>query len=176
MSQVPKTHQRLNYLKNSICSALVWACGVLMKRESYGSGFRMTYPRSIFSLWLLSQALAFHALNAVEPLQVNGRNIVTANGQVMSMRGMNFGGWLMMETWIPSLEMEWHDHLPRLAQEAGLLDAYMGALEAVGEFMPDEDDQGRFTPMAYTHLEYINKVHAKLKSKVSAGDLSLIHI
>ena len=71
---------------------------------------------------------------------------------------------------IPSLEMEWHDHLPRLAQEAGLLDAYMSALEAVGEFMPDEDDQGRFTPMAYTHLEYINKVHAKLKSMVSAGD------
>ena len=70
------------------------------------------------------------------------------------------------ETWIPN-RMEWRP-FARLAQEAGLLDAYMSALEAVGEFMPDEDDQGRFTPMAYTHLEYINKVHAKLKSMASA--------
>ncbi|HIL69549.1 MAG TPA: hypothetical protein EYG38_06835, partial [Verrucomicrobia bacterium] len=50
---------------------------------------------------------------AMEPLTVKGRDVVTRSGKVVSMRGMNFGGWLMMETWIPSIEMEWHDRLPR---------------------------------------------------------------
>ena len=52
---------------------------------------------------------------SLPPLIVKGRDVTTTDGKVMSMRGMNFGGWLLMETWIPSIEMEWHDHLPRLA-------------------------------------------------------------
>ena len=102
-----------------------------------------------------------------EQLVVDGKDVVTAEGRLMSMRGMNFGGWLLMETWIPSIEMEWHDHLPRLAKEVGIVEQWHAAADAVGEFMPDEDEQGQFTPMAYTHVEYIDRVHKQLAQHVS---------
>ena len=108
----------------------------------------------------------------LETLRVQGRDIVNESGQIVSMRGMNFGGWLMMETWIPSIEMEWHDHLPRLASEAGVLKELKASLKAVGEFMPDEDEEGRFTPMAYTHDAYIERVHQELRRRAPAEKLA----
>ncbi len=66
--------------------------------------------------WITTPVFA----NDMEPLKVQDTDIVDSKGQVLSMRGINFGGWLMMETWIPSIEMEWHDHLPRLAKEVGV--------------------------------------------------------
>lgn len=69
----------------------------------------------VFS-WISTPVFA----NDMELLKVQGKDIVDSKGQVVSMRGINFGGWLMMETWIPSIEMEWHDHLPRLAKEVGI--------------------------------------------------------
>lgn len=75
----------------------------------------------------------------LSPLTVRGKDIVNAKGEVVSMRGTNFGGWLMMETWIPSLEMEWHDHLPRIAKEAGIEKELREAMEATGEFNDDEE-------------------------------------
>ena len=109
---------------------------------------------------------------AMKPLRVDGRDVVTSDGEIMSMRGMNFGGWLMMETWIPSIEMEWHDHLPRLAKEAGIEKELKQALESIGEFMPDEDEEGRFTPMLYTHDHYIERLHEALKKLVPADKFS----
>jgi len=70
----------------------------------------------------------------MEPLKVKGKDIVDSKGKVVSMRGINFGGWLMMETWIPSIEMEWHDHLPRLAKEIGIEKELHKAIEQIGEF------------------------------------------
>ncbi len=86
----------------------------------------------------------------------------------MSMRGMNFGGWLLMETWIPSIEMEWHDHLPRLAEEAGVLEELKKSLKIIGEFMPDEDDSGAFSPMAETHQSYIARLNTELQKHAPA--------
>ena len=92
----------------------------------------------------------------LKQLSVRGNDIVDSDGHVMSMRGINFGGWLMIETWIPSIEMEWHDHLPRIAREAGVEAELHEALEAVGEF---DDDTMRITP-------YLERVHQELKTRV----------
>ena len=118
--------------------------------------------RNIKSLLVLLILLPC-TVRSLEPLSVRGKNIVNEEGAVVSMRGLNFGGWLMMETWIPSIEMEWHDHLPRLAKEAGVLEELKKPLDIVGEYMPDEDEHGNFSPMAYTHDEYIARVHEELK-------------
>jgi len=89
-------------------------------------------------------------------LQVQGTEIVDPGGRVVSMRGANFGGWLMMETWIPSIELEWHDHLPRLAAECGILEAYRDAEKTVGAF--DDDTM---------HIrDYIERLHAALASAI----------
>lgn len=122
---------------------------------------RYTRPLLLFSLLLTHSAPSF------EPLSVRGKDIVDSQGKIVSMRGMNFGGWLMMETWIPSIEMEWHDHLPRLAKEAGVLDELQASLETIGEYMPDEDADGNFSPMAYSHDEYIGRLNQELKKRVS---------
>ncbi len=72
-----------------------------------------------------------------EFLRTDGKNIVNASDDVMAMRGINFGGWLMMETWIPAIELEWHDHLPKLAKETGLESQFEATLKSVGEFNDD---------------------------------------
>lgn len=111
-----------------------------------------------WAIWMTGLAVLGWGQGAfadLAPLRVEGRNIVDDKGQVVSMRGMNFGGWLMMETWIPSIEMEWHDHLPRLAEEAGILEAYRAAEEAVGDF--DDDVQN-------IH-EYIATLHEALRDR-----------
>ncbi len=129
----------------------------------------MAAMRSLALVFCLS--LSVWSAQPLEPLSVQGRDVVTSSGRVMSMRGMNFGGWLMMETWIPSIEMEWHDHLPRLAEEAGVAEELKAASEDVGEFMPDEDSEGNFSPMAYTHDTYIARVHEALRKRVSGARL-----
>ena len=108
---------------------------------------------------LLSASWGF----AAEPdrLSVRGKNIVNSQGQVMSMRGINFGGWLIMESWIPSLEMEWHDHLPRLAREVGIEKELRATEKEIGAF---EDDKERIQ-------DYIARLHKKLEIKVSAEKL-----
>ncbi len=93
---------------------------------------------------------------APERLSTRGKDIVNAKGEVMSMRGMNLGGWLMLETWIPSLEMEWHDHLPRLAKEIGIEAEMKASEKELGEL---NDDVERVT-------DYISRLHAVLKNKV----------
>jgi aryl-phospho-beta-D-glucosidase BglC (GH1 family) len=102
------------------------------------------------------------AAPAMEPLGVHGKDIVDSHGKVVSMRGTNFGGWLMMETWIPSLEMEWHDHLPRLAEEAGMGGAMKTAMDAIGEFNDDEERV----------QEYIARLHAELRKHAAPEALS----
>jgi hypothetical protein len=98
--------------------------------------------------------------SAQEPqrLSVRGTDIVNANGEVVSMRGINFGGWLMMETWIPSIEMEWHDHLPRLAKEAGIESELRMAEKDLGEFKDDVEAVS----------SYIGRLHDLLKTRVPA--------
>ena len=94
--------------------------------------------------------------NRMESLRVQGKDIVDGKGQVVSMRGINFGGWLMMETWIPSIEMEWHDHLPRLAKEVGIEKELHKAIEDIGEF---DDDTEKV-------LDYISRLHRQIKTLV----------
>ncbi len=93
------------------------------------------------------------------PLSVQGKDIVNSEGDVMSMRGTNFGGWLMMETWIPSIEMEWHDHLPRLAKEAGIEKELHQAIKHIGEFNDDDEN---------IH-DYIERLHQTIQSLVDAS-------
>lgn len=91
-------------------------------------------------------------------LRVEGRDIVRPDGQRVLMRGINFGGWLMMETWIPSIAHEWHDYLPRLARESGLGEQMEAALKSVGEF--DDDTE----PI----LEYVRRLHKALEAQAPA--------
>ena len=95
---------------------------------------------------------------APDRLEVRGKDIVNSKGEVVSMRGINFGGWLMMETWIPSIEMEWHDHLPRLAKEAGIEAELKKAEKDLGEFKDDVESVG----------SYIGRLHTLLKTRVPA--------
>ena len=103
-------------------------------------------------VWISSPVWA----KGIEPLRVQGKDIVDSKGQVASMRGINFGGWLMMETWIPSIEMEWHDHLPRLAKEAGTEKELHRAMEDIGEF---DDDTEKV-------LDYISRLHSRFRTLV----------
>ncbi len=102
--------------------------------------------------WITTPVFA----NKMEPLKVQGKDIIDSKGQVLSMRGINFGGWLMMETWIPSIEMEWHDHLPRLAKEVGIEKELNKAIEEIGEF---DDDTDKI-------LDYISRLHNQFKKLV----------
>lgn len=94
---------------------------------------------------------------ALHALRVEGTNIVNAQGEVVSMRGINFGSWLMMESWLSGVEVEWHDHLLRLASEIGLHNELAASLKGVGEF---DDDTVHV-------LDHIAKVHALLAERVS---------
>lgn len=98
-----------------------------------------------------------HGEPALDNLSVRGTDIVNAHGEVVPMRGINFGGWLMMETWIPSIEMEWHDRVPKIAEEAGIAEEMKAALEATGEFMDDTMRIG----------EYIERLNAAVKERVT---------
>ena len=129
-------------------------------------------PRSfILSFIIACVPVSGTNARALESLTVKGKDVITESGNLMSMRGMNFGGWLLMETWIPSIEMEWHDHLPRLAKETGVLKELRKSLRIIGEYMPDEDKDGNFTPMAYTHDEYIARLHVELAKHAPAHKL-----
>ncbi|HIL69720.1 MAG TPA: glycoside hydrolase family 5 protein, partial [Verrucomicrobia bacterium] len=57
---------------------------------------------------------------------------------------------------------------PRLAEESGILKELKESLEALGEFLPDEGENGEFRPMAYTHDAYIAKLNAELKMRAPA--------
>jgi len=118
----------------------------------------MSKARPLLFIVILAAAALAGAAAELPRLSARGKNIVNAKGEVVSLRGMNFGGWLMMETWIPSIEMEWHDHLPRLAREVGIEPELRAAEKEVGGF---DDDKERIQ-------DYIPRVHQKLQSKVSA--------
>lgn len=107
----------------------------------------------IWILFIICKSLA--DAGELERLRVEGTNIVDSGGRVVSMRGINFGGWLMMETWIPSLDLEWHDHLPRLAQEAGIENEFKQALAETGEFLDD-------TMNVYTYLAQLHQTLSTL--------------
>ncbi|MBX7258504.1 MAG: glycoside hydrolase family 5 protein [Candidatus Hydrogenedentes bacterium] len=80
----------------------------------------------------------------LETLSTRGTDIVNSKGEVVPMRGINFGGWLMMETWIPSLELEMHDRLPELAKETGVLEAYESAIKKMGDFNDDTTKASKY--------------------------------
>lgn len=96
---------------------------------------------------------------AMERLAVQGKNIVDSQGKVVALRGMNLGGWLMLETWIPSIEMEYHDRLPELAREVGIESEYRAADKEAGGFNDDVE----------MIALYLDRVHKILASNVPAG-------
>jgi endoglucanase len=48
--------------------------------------------------------LSAPAAHALSPLHASGRNIVDAGGAVVRLRGVNLGGWLLMEKWMCPLD------------------------------------------------------------------------
>jgi len=90
-------------------------------------------------------------------LRTDGRDIVDDTGQIRSMRGVNFGGWLMMETWIPGIEMQWNDHLLRLAKETGVEPELADAMKELGKH---DDDNEHIT-------QHIDRIHDLLKEKLT---------
>jgi hypothetical protein len=90
-------------------------------------------------------------------LGVRGKDIVDSEGRVVSMRGINFGSWLMMETWIPSLAPGWNEHLLNLAAEAGIEPELKDAFKEVGRF--DDDTM--------TIRGYTDRLRVALSKRVS---------
>ncbi len=110
-------------------------------------------------LGLLVVFLTLETAGAVERLSVDGKNIVDSHGKPVPLRGINLGGWLMLETWIPSIEMEYHDRLPDLAREAGI----------EPEFRQAEKEAGAFNDDTEKIAQFIERVHKILAGKVSVG-------
>jgi len=54
-----------------------------------------------FVLALIFTADKAYALN---PLHTNGRSIVDSNGNTVQLRGVNLGGWFIMEKWMCPLD------------------------------------------------------------------------
>ncbi|MBI5094977.1 MAG: cellulase family glycosylhydrolase [Candidatus Hydrogenedentes bacterium] len=90
-------------------------------------------------------------VGAPEYLSVDGKDIKNASGEVVSLRGVNFGSWLMMETWIPSFGISGEDHLKRLAAEAGIAKEWLEAVKKTGAF-----DDDVTTIAAYRELQKKN--------------------
>ena len=121
-------------------------------------GFAWAGSARILVALLCAFSPLFQAAAAeLSPLSIRGTNIVDAGGHVVSMRGINFGGWLMLESWIPSIELEWHDRLPQLAAEVGIESQLAAALEVVGEFNDDVES---------IHV-YLGKLHGELETRVA---------
>ncbi len=118
----------------------------------------VNFHRNLFVLLIFVFSLISPPVSArkMEPLKVQDKDIVDSKGKIVSMRGINFGGWLMMETWIPSIEMEWHDHLPRLAKEIGIEKELHKAIEQISEF---DDDTEKI-------WDYIPRLHNQFKKLV----------
>ena len=61
-------------------------------------------------------------------IHVQGRDIVTADGTAVALRGTNFGAWLQAETWISGLGLVYEDELfnqmPAKADEYGVRDLF----------------------------------------------------
>lgn len=126
--------------------------------QNKGMIFQPTKSRdkTLAAVWLVvCFGLADVTNGELPALSVLGKDVVTQDGAVVSMRGTNFGGWLMMESWIPSIEMEWHDHLPRLAREVGIEAELQAAIHEIGDF---DDDVQRIQ-------EYLDSLHEELKQR-----------
>ncbi|MEO0514985.1 MAG: cellulase family glycosylhydrolase [Planctomycetota bacterium] len=46
------------------------------------------------------------ATDAVQPLTVNGKHLITPTGEVVTLRGVNVGNWLLLEPWMLGLPQE----------------------------------------------------------------------
>lgn len=84
--------------------------------------------------------------SSLPPLHVSGREIVDDRGAVVNLRGVNFGSWLLVESWINGIGIvhEWEvlDNFSAKAVELGigdLIDSSVGAfaLELLGDIVGD---------------------------------------
>lgn len=65
---------------------------------------RRTSATILASSLLLLGALSPSTASALSMLKTSGRNIVNANNAVVQLRGVNLGGWLVMERWMTPLD------------------------------------------------------------------------
>lgn len=97
--------------------------------------------RACFLAFVLALGLAIGSPGAAADelpwITTRGRDFVDERGEVVAMRGVNLGGWLMMETWIPGIALDWEAHLMFLAREAGIERELLSAYEVAGEFDDD---------------------------------------
>lgn len=89
----------------------------------------------------------------LEQLTVKGTQIVSPAGEPVPLRGVNFGGWLMLETWISGIEREWDDRLREMADETGVRPELDAAFKALGKW--DDDTE----PI----LDHIGRLHQALR-------------
>lgn len=108
--------------------------------------------------WLISVLLVVMtaALSTAQP-RVDGNRIVDEAGNPIAWRGVNFGSWLMLETWISDLAPEWDMHARNLAREAGIEEQLEAAFGQVGPF--DDDTQNWY--------RYIERLHAALQARTN---------
>jgi len=86
-------------------------------------------------------------------LDTRGTDIVTAAGEPIQLRGINLGGWLMMETWIPALALGWEEHLRDIAQQSDVgIETFNSAIDEVGPF---DDDTMRFGDYLFRLVDHI---------------------
>lgn len=93
-------------------------------------------------------------------LSARAKDIVDSEGSVVAMRGVNFGGWLMMETWIPSIAQAPETHLRSLAAELGIEKDLDAARNSVGAF---NDDVMKFPDYLERLLKAVGKKVGKDK-------------
>ncbi len=117
--------------------------------------------RWVLSILLCVSASAFAV--DLKPLSVKGTEIVDADGQVMLMRGINFGCWLITEPWMNGLSEGWEASLKRLAGESGLGEAYEKALKRTGKF---DDDVMHFDKYLGRLLGNVSLFSSKQRAEV----------
>jgi aryl-phospho-beta-D-glucosidase BglC (GH1 family) len=95
-------------------------------------------------------------------LHVSGREIVNESGEVVNLRGVNFGSWLQVESWINGIGIvhEWQvlDEFTEKATELGIsdiTDASVGAfaLELLGDVVGDRVVYGKIREDSYDRAQ-----------------------
>ena len=107
----------------------------------------------IATLILVGMLSCFVASADLPWLKVDGKNIVDEKGAAVSLRGINLGSWLMMETWISSFGLSDKAHMARLAEESGISQEKLSAvMKKTGEFNDDFMTLPKYTARILTNV------------------------
>jgi aryl-phospho-beta-D-glucosidase BglC (GH1 family) len=85
-------------------------------------------------------------------VRVEGTNLVDESGNLVALRGVNFGCWLMLEGWICNLFPQFVGYLAEMAEAEGIKPELSQALKEVGDFDDDVMTRADYREMALAAL------------------------